>query len=69
VTGSAPEVESVTLRLAAELAHIAAKTRILADHLSEVEGRWSRSRKAWAFAIGLATVVGGIATVLALFIH
>jgi hypothetical protein len=30
---------------------------------------WTRTKKAWAFAIGLATVIGGIAAILALFVH
>jgi hypothetical protein len=33
------------------------------------KGNWAKSRKVWAFTISLATVIGGIAAVLALFIH
>jgi hypothetical protein len=36
---------------------------------ADVPARWTKSRKAWVFAVGLATVVGGIAAVLALFVH
>jgi len=31
--------------------------------------KWTRTRKTWAFAIGLATIVGGIAAVIALLQH
>lgn len=72
VTGVAAEVESVTRRLAAELKPVVAGTGDISQHPSraaKASERWSRSRKVWAFAIGLTTIVGGIAAVLALFIH
>jgi hypothetical protein len=31
--------------------------------------KWTKARKSWAFAIGLATIVGGIAAVIALLQH
>ena len=72
VTGVADEVESVTRRLAAELTPTTAKAGEAADSpppAEKVKERWVRSRKVWAFAIGLTTIVGGIAAVLALFVH
>lgn len=77
VTGVADEVASVTQRLAAELAPTAVGTESVATVSTEgvasvsTEGKehWAKSRKVWAFAIGFTTIVGGIAAVLALFIH
>jgi hypothetical protein len=36
---------------------------------SDAQDRWARSRRAWGFAIGLATIVGGVVSVLALVIQ
>lgn len=77
VTGVADEVASVTERLAAELTPTAVRTESIASVPPEgvasvsPEGKehWARSRKIWAFAIGFTTIVGGVAAVLALFIH
>jgi hypothetical protein len=72
VTGVAAEVESVTRGLTAKLKPEAVGTVSAVQDPSQAAKaveRWSRSRKAWAFAIGLTTIVGGIAAVLALFIH
>jgi hypothetical protein len=69
VTGVADEVESVTQRLAADLTSSRATSRLGADASHEAQSRWERSGKIWAFIIGLATVVGGIAALLALVIH
>jgi hypothetical protein len=69
VTGVADEVESVTRRLAAELAPKTEAATEADSNLAERKERWVRSRKAWAFAIGLTTIAGGVAAVLALFIH
>ena len=69
VTGAADEVESVTRRLVAELSPSLLAAESAADPSPDAEDRWSKSRKVWAFAIGLTTIVGGVATVLALFIH
>jgi hypothetical protein len=35
----------------------------------EKQDRWAKAGKAWVFIIGLATVAGGVAAVLALMIH
>ena len=69
VTGVADEVESVTQRLAADLMSSRATSRLGTEATHEAQSRWDRSRKIWAFIIGLATVVAGIAAVLALVIH
>jgi hypothetical protein len=69
VTGVADEVESVTRHLAEGLASSRLPADKNAAHHSDVQARWTRSRKAWAFAVGLATIVGGAAAVLALVIH
>jgi hypothetical protein len=68
VTGTAAEVESVTRRLTADLAP-ALFTRTAVQSPPKAKERWARSRKAWAFAIGLTTIAGGVAAVLALFVH
>jgi hypothetical protein len=69
VTGVADEVESVTRRLAAGLAPSRETTGKVAERPSSTQDRWTRSRKAWAFTIGLATVVGALAAVLTLVVH
>jgi len=69
VTGVADQVESVTRHLAAGLASSRASADKDAAHLPGVQARWIRSRKAWAFIVGLATVVGAVAAVLALVVH
>src|ERR1700722_13697067 len=69
VTGVADEVESVTRLLAAGLASSRVRADKSASHQLGVQARWMRSRKAWAFAVGLATVVGAVAAVLALVVH
>jgi hypothetical protein len=66
---SSDEVESVTRRLSAEVTRKAATTQTDSSVLSQTKERWVRSRKAWAFAIGITTIAGGVAAVLALFIH
>lgn len=35
----------------------------------EGSSRWTRSKAAWALAIGLATIVAAISAVLALLLH
>jgi hypothetical protein len=69
VTGVAAEVESVTRRLTADIKPTAVKAGNAVKVPPETTERWVRSRKVWAFAIGLTTIIGGIAAVLALFIH
>lgn len=68
VTGVAAEVESVTRRLTADLAP-ALVTSIMVQDSPKAKERWVRSRKAWAFVIGLMTIASGVAAVLALFVH
>jgi hypothetical protein len=65
----ANEVQSVTRQLSAELAPSGTTAGNVAEVTPEVRERWAKSRKAWAFIIGLATVAGGVAAVLALAIH
>lgn len=64
----ADEVESLTRQLSAELvpSHVTTETPKV---IPNAQARWAKSRKAWAFAIGLATIAGGVAAVLALVIH
>lgn len=69
VTGAADEVESVTRSLAAELGQSTVAVGNAAEPFIRTPDRWARSRRAWAFAIGFATLVGGVAAVLALVIH
>ena len=65
VTGEADEVKSVAGHLVANLPPV-----VTVEHevdLSPVgRDRWAKVGRVWAFAIGLATVVGGVAAVLAL---
>jgi hypothetical protein len=60
------EVESVTGRLQRALSEPA---REEAGNSDDAHAWWTRSRKAWAFTVGLATVVGAVTTVLALVVH
>lgn len=69
VTGAADEVESVTRRLTAGLAPTRVTAGKGAEHPSDAPARWTRSRRAWAFVIGLSTVLGAVAAVLALVVH
>lgn len=69
VTGMANEVESVSARLMAELLPAQVKPENVTEVSERTVQRWARSRKAWALAIGLTTIAGGVAAVLALFIH
>lgn len=65
----ADEVESVARGLAAALAPSVLMTGDTGESALDVEEHWGKSGKAWAFAIGLATIVGGVAAVIALFVH
>ena len=70
VTGAvAEEVETVTRHILSELV----SGRSLPQSRVQVEekkrGWWTKSKAAWAFVIGLATVLGAAATVMALFVH
>lgn len=69
VTGVPDEVESVTRRLAAGLALSRVTPEKAAEPAPAASGHWARLRWTWAFAIGLTTIAGGIAAVLALVIH
>jgi hypothetical protein len=69
VTGAADEVESVTQRLAAGLGRSQTTPAEGSEASTDVKSWWTRSRKAWAFTVGLATVVGAVAAVLALVVH
>jgi hypothetical protein len=71
VTGKADEVASVTRRMVEQLAPSPARPEATITQASPSRSKkwWSWSLKAWAFAIGLATVAGGVAAVLALFVH
>ncbi len=57
VMGVADEVESVTRRLAAGLASSSSLTGKDIAHSSRRQARWIKSRKAWVFTVGLATIV------------
>ena len=69
VTGIADEVESVTRRLVDGLGHSRMTPPRGVEVSADAVARWPRSRKTWAFIVGLATVAGGVAAVLALFVH
>jgi len=56
-------------QLAARAAPTAVRTESVASVSPEGKEHWARSRKVWALAIGFTTIVGGVAAVLALFIH
>jgi hypothetical protein len=66
---AASEVELVTRHLPTELALSRGTVGGVTEVISEARERWSKSRKAWTFVIGLATIAGGVAAVLALVIH
>jgi len=69
VTSEAADVESVMRGLVAEM-------RAFAPPAPSEEGRnqvgeephswWTMPRKVWAFTVGLATIIGAVAAVLAL---
>jgi hypothetical protein len=69
VVGIADEVESVTRRLVSGLRQSRTAAPEDVEDSTGVAAGWPRSRKAWAFVVGLATVAGGAAAVLALFVH
>jgi hypothetical protein len=60
------EAESVRERLQRALSEPARDEAGNSDH---VRAWWTRSRKAWAFTVGLATVVGAVTTVFTLVVH
>ena len=69
MTGVADEVGSVTQLLAAGLTSSRAPSKQDAEGPPKAQDRWTRTRTTWTFVIGLATVAGGVAAVLALLIH
>jgi hypothetical protein len=69
VTGVADEVGPVTQLLAEGLTSFRAPPKQDAEGSPKAQTKWTRTRTTWAFVIGLATVAGGVAAVLALFIH
>jgi hypothetical protein len=66
VSGSkAEEVDAVTRSLAGVLQ----PPRIQKPEDDQAHKNWARTKAAWALAIGLTTIIGGICAVIALFVH
>jgi hypothetical protein len=70
VTGSkAEEVEAITRNLAAVLGPAPRVQKAEGDQADKPKKWWATAKAAWALAIGLATIIGGICAVIALFVH